>query len=68
MVTLNCEAIGETPYICIVREMAGIPRIFNFVTIKVSSQASETVLKEFPPRDDGSVLEFPQSLYFDLKK
>lgn len=68
VVTLNSETIGETPFTYIVREMVGNPRIFNFVAIKEGYQPSETVWKEFPPRDDGSVFEFPQSLHFDLKK
>ena len=68
MVTLNSEVIGETPFTCVVREMVGNPRIFNFFAVKEGYRQSETVLNEFLPQDNGTVFEFPESLHFDLKK
>lgn len=53
VVTQNSEAIGETPFTYIVREMVRHPRIFNFVATKEGYLPSETVLKEVPPRAPG---------------
>lgn len=67
-VTLNSEVIGETPFTYTVREMVGNPRTFSFVSVKEGYLASEKVLKEFLPQDNGTVFEFPQTLHFDLQK
>jgi hypothetical protein len=68
IVTLNGEAIGETPFTTILRERVGSPRIFDFVAVKEGYQKGQNVLREFLPQDNGTVFVFPESLHFELKK
>ncbi len=68
MVTLNGEAIGETPFTTYVRERVGEPRVFDFVAIKEGYQRGETVLREFLPQENGAIFVFPESLHFELTK
>ncbi|MDP3565032.1 MAG: PEGA domain-containing protein [Methanoregula sp.] len=68
VVTLNGEAIGETPFTTTVRERIGNPRIFDFVAVKEGYQKGQTVLREFLPQENGTVFVFPESLHFELKK
>jgi len=68
IITLNGEAIGETPFTTTVRERIGNPRVFDFVAVKEGFQKGQTVLKEFLPQDNGTVFVFPETLHFELKK
>ncbi|MBU1568040.1 MAG: PEGA domain-containing protein [Proteobacteria bacterium] len=69
VVTLNGEAIGETPFTTIVRERIGNPRVFDFVAVKEGYQKGQTVLKEFLPQEEnGAVFVFPETLHFELKQ
>ena len=68
IVTLNGEAIGETPFTTILRERIGNPRVFDFVAVKEGYQKGQTVLREFLPQDNGAVFVFPESLHFELTK
>lgn len=68
LLTLNGEVIGETPFTATIRERIGDPRIFDFVAVKDGYEQARTVLREFPPQENGAVFEFPGTLHFDLVK
>jgi len=68
IITLNGEAIGETPFIMTARERIGNPRVFDFVAVKEGYQKGQIVLREFLPQENGTVFIFPESLHFELKK
>lgn len=68
VVALNGEVIGETPCTATIRERIGNPRVFDFVAVKDGYAQGRTVLKEFLPREDGVIFEFPGTLHFELAK
>ena len=65
--TLNGQPIGITPFTAVVRERTGKPRELTFVAVKEGFQKKQSVLKEFLPKEDGTVFVFPESMHFDLK-
>lgn len=67
LISLNGEAVGETPCTATVRERIGNPRIFDFVAVKEGYEQGQQVLREFASEETGAVFEFPQSLHFELK-
>ncbi len=68
VVALNGEVIGETPFTATIRERIGNPRVFDFVAVKDGYEQGRTVLREFLPREDGVIFEFPGTLHFELAK
>jgi PEGA domain len=68
IVTLNGEAIGETPFTTTLRERIGNPRVFDFVAVKEGYKKGQTVLQEFLPQDNGTAFVFPETLHFELTK
>ncbi len=67
VIALNGEVIGETPVTAEIKERIGDSRVFSFVAIKEGFDQVEKELKEFLPKKDGTVYEFPETMHFDLE-
>ena len=67
LVSLNGELLGETPLVAVLRERVGNPRIFDFVAVKEGYAMGRQELREFLPKDDGTVFVFPETLHFALQ-
>ena len=67
LISLNGEVLGETPVVATLRERVGNPRIFDFVAVKEGYVMERQELREFLPKDDGTVFVFPETLHFALQ-
>ena len=67
VIVLNGEVIGETPVNAEIKERIGECRVFTFEAIKDGFEQGKKELKEFVPKKNGTVFEFPETIHFDLK-
>ena len=67
LITLNGEVLGEAPLVATMRERVGNPRVFEFVAAKEGYALARQELREFLPREDGTVFVFPETMHFALQ-